>query len=63
MSEGLAQGPYVAVEWDSNLQPFGGKAPNLTLSHHAPWHSIGVLTPTIHDGGRECVLSSSSALF
>jgi len=32
MSEGLAQGSHV----DSNLRPYGHKAPNLKLSHHTP---------------------------
>jgi len=28
------------LECDSNLQPFGHKAPNLPLSHHAPTHAL-----------------------
>ena len=35
-SEGLAQGPYVvAIERDSNPQPFGWKASTLPMRHHA----------------------------
>jgi len=36
VGEGLAQGPCEVLEWDSNLRPTGHKAPNLSLSQHAP---------------------------
>jgi len=37
VSEGLAQGPYVAARVGFE-RPSGRKAPNLPLSHHAPYH-------------------------
>src|SRR6218665_1355393 len=36
-SEGLAQGPYTwRLERDSDPRPFGRKASNLPMNHHAP---------------------------
>ena len=34
MSLGLAQGPYVALERDSNPRPSGRKASTLPMRHH-----------------------------
>ena len=44
MSEGLAQGPYVATRVGFEPATSGRKAPNLQLSHHAPLASM--LSPT-----------------
>ena len=37
----LPKVPTWRLEWDSNLQPSGWKAPNLPLSHHTP-HIFGM---------------------
>src|SRR6218665_372102 len=33
----LPKVPTWRLEWDSNLRPFGRKAPNLPLSNHTPF--------------------------
>ena len=36
--------PTWRLERDLNPQPFGWKAANLPMSHHAPWHVIKILS-------------------
>ena len=43
VSEGLAQG----LERDSNSRPYGRKASNLPMSHHAPKIVTGIPVTTV----------------
>jgi len=40
--EGIAQGPYLKLEWDSNLRPSRRKAMNLQLSPYRWTKTVGL---------------------